>query len=135
MSKAARAAIAATAVATALAGCLLITGGTSGYKLAPPEAGICSIDAASFGVTIACGCASSVDCVKDGGAQFCCFGQTGATSAGSSCQSTPCDASVAIQLCKTTAECVHTACTPQTCTYSVVSVPVQACGSLDGCTP
>ena len=131
----ARAALAATAVGTALAGCLLITGGTSGYQLAPPEAGVCSFDAASLGVTVSCTCSSSTDCDGNGGAQFCCFGQTGATSAGSSCQAKPCDAAVGIQLCKTTAECVHSTCTPQTCTYSVVSIPVRACGSLDGCTP
>jgi hypothetical protein len=133
----ARAALVVTAVGTAVAGCFLITGGTSGYQLAPPEAGICSFDAASLGlpVAISCACASSADCVSDGGTKFCCFGQTDATAAGSSCQTMPCDASTAIQLCKKTAECLDAACIPQTCSYSAVSIPVQACGSLSGCTP
>jgi hypothetical protein len=135
MRRLARACIAAATALTALAGCVLITGGTGGYSLAAPEAGICgAYDAASLGaiVPITCSCASSADCT-DGGARFCCFGLEGTASVGSTCQAMPCDGS--LQLCQTTKECVDAECTPQTCSYSSLSIPVFACGSLDGCAP
>ncbi len=132
MSTYARAAIVAIAAGTAAAGCFLITGGTGGYELAPPEAGICSIDA---GVTVTCACASSSDCLE-GGRQFCCFGLSTTTlSASSSCQATPCDAAAGPQLCKMSSECVDASCTLQTCSFDSLSIPVQICGTLAGCTP
>jgi hypothetical protein len=130
-----RAALAAIATGTAVASCLLITGGTGGYGLAPPDAGICAFDVASLGITdLSCACASSADC---DGEPYCCFAvNTSSLSAGSSCRSTPCDASIGAQLCKTTSECLGASCVAQVCGFgTAVSIPVQACGSLDGCAP
>jgi hypothetical protein len=135
----ARTSIAAATLLTAGAGCFLLTGSTDGYTLAPPEAGICTIDASSLtslGVTLSCGCTSSADC--HAGARFCCFGVslTGTSASGaSSCQATACDAAVGAQLCEQSSECVDAACIGQTCTFSELSIPVRACGHVNGCTP
>jgi hypothetical protein len=137
MRRGARTFVVALGAPTLAIGCFLVTGGTGGYTLAPPEAGICTFDAAALGLgdALTCTCASIDECPKDAGPQFCCFGIQSATSVGSSCQSTPCDAATGAQLCNTTAECVDATCTAQTCSFSVVTIPVRACGSLAACTP
>lgn len=138
MRRVGRGVIFATGAATMALGCFLVTGGTGGYTLAPPEAGVCSYDASALGVTLSCACASKSDC--DAGTPFCCFGLgTGTSSstiaAGSTCEKHACDAATTVQLCHQNSECVDAACIKQTCSYGEVPVPVQACGMLPNCTP
>jgi hypothetical protein len=59
----------------------------------------------------------------------------GSSSIASACKATACDASAGAQLCKMSSECRDASCVLQTCSVSSVSLPVQACGDLSGCTP
>jgi hypothetical protein len=131
----ARASLAAIFIGTAVAGCFLITGGTSGYGLAPPGEGICapSVDA---DLPITCACNSSTECHGDGAAQFCCLAVSSTSaSASTSCQATPCDAAVGPQLCTTNAECVDASCILQWCSAAGASIPVEVCGNIAVCSP
>jgi|HubBroStandDraft_2_1064218.scaffolds.fasta_scaffold15469_2 hypothetical protein len=102
--------------ATAIAGCFLLTGSTSGYTQVQAEAG----------------CEAAADCTGDGGAGVCCFS---ATSGAAACQAAPCGA-LEVQLCATRAECTQVECIPQSCTLAGASFSVRACGSIPAiCTP
>jgi hypothetical protein len=91
------------------AGCLLITGSTSGYTEAGPEGG----------------CEAASDCVGDAGG-VCCLSLT----AGAACQRGPCGSS-AIQLCTDSGECSDDAsCLSQSCTYAGSSYEVRTCGEV-----
>jgi hypothetical protein len=87
------------------AGCILITGSTSGYTQATPESG----------------CSSASDC--DGGDQVCCFSTTAFVS---SCQVAPCG----IQLCQKSSECVGVSCVEQSCVLEAGTYKVEACGKI-----
>ena len=120
----------------AAGGCILVTGGTSGYTLAIPEGGLCQTEASSAIVT--CQCASAASCAPDGGAAdggplVCCLGESLAASLVAACKATSCGTS-AIQLCETSQECDDAACLSQVCTVSSVTIPVQACGAIPAAT-
>jgi hypothetical protein len=115
----------------AAGGCILVTGGTSGYTLAIPEAGLCQTDAPSALVT--CECASAASCAQDGGPVACCLGESLTGSLAAACKATSCGPS-AIQLCETSKECDDAACLSQVCTVSSVTIPIQACGAIPAAT-
>ncbi len=103
-------------------GCMIITGGTDGYS------------AAQTGAPGSCTSASQCD-----GGSVCCLSVSSSMSSmavSGTCQSS-CTTSLP-QLCTTNAEC-HDAgpCTPLSCAVdgSPVAVTLQACGTVQGCTP
>ena len=131
--------------AGALAGCVLVTGGTDGYQYSPPvfDAGGDAFDGdAPSGLTL--GCLSALDCAGDAAGQLCCLDVTSATSAATVCQAPPCGGTFSIQLCKSSTECPPVApdasatgatCIPQSCGFSGATVTLQACGNVLTCTP
>ena len=111
-------ALVVTGVVVAAAGCMLVTGGTDGYSAPKASAGTCS---------------SAADC-GDAGSVCCLSLSNSTTSVVGSCQSS-CTLSLP-QLCKTSAECGDAGpCSMLSCTVdgSPVTVPLQACGSVQGC--
>ncbi len=149
-----RMALAGAAAIAGIGGCFVVTGGTGGYVLEQPDAGVCGFDAATLGVTVSCACASAADCRGDGGggkggggggksdgggsgggggARVCCLGLGASSTLSSTCQAPSCG-DAAIQICATSAECDAQTCVKQSCTYGGFTVPVQACGALPGCT-
>ena len=116
-------------------GCFIFTGGTDGYQLVDggggPEAGAaCSADT----TCVALACVSSSDC--DAG-EVCCVTASGISSLSSlssTCQVGPC---AQIQLCGTNTECGDsgTTCTSQQCPVGGVSLTLESCGAIPGCTP
>jgi len=125
------------AATRAALGCILVTGGTDGYTLAPPEAGICATEAGLLGVDLSCQCASSADCPSDGGKQYCCLSlDLAKLSAASSCEVDPCHGSLTVQLCTQSSECAGAGCYLQSCSFDgsvPATVTVQACGEIPGC--
>jgi hypothetical protein len=123
----------AIGLAWGLSGCVLITGGTSGYQ--PADAGSegpgCGGDATCIDFP---GCTSAANCTGEAGSAVCCLMPTSSagTSAVAACSSQPC---AGFQLCQTTAECSGgVQCILQTCTFGGVTFAnVQACGSLPTC--
>ena len=112
-------ALALTLVAVAAAGCMLVTGSTDGYSAAKPSAGTCS---------------SAADC-GDGGGVCCLSVSNSTTSVVGACQQA-CTVSLP-QLCKANAECGDAGpCNMLSCTVdgSPLTVPLQACGTVQGCT-
>jgi hypothetical protein len=122
------------AFAAALSACILITGGTDGYRAA--DAGVsstmCGADAQCANLAI--GCSSSADCATDGEAQVCCLALTSTTGASAACGAQPCPA-LGGQLCDTSAECGGSDCVEQLCTFGAEAIMLQACGTLPTCSP
>ena len=108
------------------AGCVLVTGSTSGYQQA--DSGTSSLDAACTeeGGCLELSCLGATEC---GDAGVCCLALSGNTLA-SSCQAGPCQIA---QLCTTSSECSKGTCAPTTCTSSGVGLQFQSCGAIPGC--
>lgn len=108
--------------------CFVITGSTDGYTqtaavAASTDAAVaCAPDAACVAFT----CVGTSDC--DAGLVCCLGSSAGALS--SSCQV----ACLGPQFCKADSDCDKVTCTSQSCTASGVSLILQACGSVPGCT-
>jgi hypothetical protein len=127
-------ALAATCGALCVAaGCVLVTGSTSGYVLEDAgvtstpvvEAGACIADS---GVCVNVGCTSSVNC--DGG-EICCLGALGAQT-GLTCE-TSCG--IFPQACQSNAECGDAGgCTLQECPFEGQVLTFSLCGVALGCT-
>jgi hypothetical protein len=123
------AAIAIAASSALVCACFIITGSTDGYSQAAAVAAstdaavACAPDAACVAFT----CVGTSDC--DAG-QVCCLGSS-ASALTSSCQV----ACLGPQFCKTDSDCDKVSCTSQSCTSNGVSLILQACGTLPGCTP
>lgn len=123
----------ALGLAWGLSGCVLITGGTSGYV--PADAGAadamaCAGDATCLGD----GCRSAANCTGEAGGPICCLMPTSSGGVAATCTSEPC---LGIQLCQTSTECLSgTQCVPQICTFGAFTVSdIQACGTLASCSP
>ncbi len=122
------------ALAAALSACVLITGGTDGYRVA--DAGTttttCGADAQCANLSIRC--SSSADCTTDAGAQICCLVPTSTSGASAACGAPPCPA-LGAQLCVTTAECGGPDCVTQLCTFGGEAITLNACGTILTCSP
>jgi hypothetical protein len=112
------------------AGCVIFTGSTDGYR--PVDAGG---EGGEGGPGLSLACVSSADC-GDGG-QVCCVVLSGSlTTANTTCQAGPCGGILPAQLCKTSTECGKAGlCTTQSCNFGTGSVTIEACGTVNGCTP
>jgi hypothetical protein len=117
------------AAGTIGAGCVLITGSTDGYQSAPTG------DGGGDGAPISLQCVSAVDC-GDGGEVCCLVVNSSLSSATTACQAAPCSGAFPVQLCQSTPECDKTGfCTKQTCNLGSLTVTINACGTINGCTP
>jgi hypothetical protein len=116
-------ALGAIALAITLPRCFLVTGGTSGYKLA--DAGACDGDSACPGLAL--GCLSALDCQVDGGTDVCCATMSSPSSGRSACQKGPCET---VQLCKGPTECKGTTCVSQECEFGGAALTLQSCGGI-----
>ena len=97
-------------------GCVIFTGGSSGYT---------QVDGGED-ANLPFGCFSSADCTDAGSDPACCFGIVG-TSLGSTCSASACTFGEQ-QLCGTSAECADgVECVEQTCGGSL---PFNACGVI-----
>jgi hypothetical protein len=112
------------ALAISLAGCFLLTGGTSGYQLV--DAGTCEGNSACPGIAL--GCLSERDCNDEGGTDVCCVTVSPPSSARSTCQKGPCET---IQLCKKSTECEDTTtCMSQECVFAGAAITLRSCGGI-----
>jgi hypothetical protein len=117
------------AAGAAGAGCVIITGSTDGYQ--PADAGRDGGD----GAAVSLACVSSADC-GDGGNVCCVVVSSSLMSTNTVCQAAPCTGIIPAQLCKTSAECGNAGlCTTQSCSLGSASVTIEACGTVNGCTP
>lgn len=122
------------AIAAALSACILITGGTDGYRAADAGATSPTCGADAQCANIAIGCVSSADCTADGGAQVCCLMPTLTSGASAACGAQPCPA-LGAQLCGTSTECGGSECVEQQCTFGGETIMLQACGTILTCSP
>jgi hypothetical protein len=124
-------------VAVSISACVIFTGSTDGYNLAPADSGASSsTDAAaeaSPGLTL--GCVSSSDCADagGGGGAVCCLTATSLSSASAACQPAPCGGTFNVQLCSANTECGSQTCVLQRCTFSGAPVTLRACGTILTC--
>jgi hypothetical protein len=118
----------------ALSACVLITGGSDGYRLADAgtSSATCGADAQCANLSIEC--TSSADCTTDAAAQVCCLVPTSTSGGNAACSAQPCPA-LAAQLCQTTAECGGPDCVAQLCLFGGESIMVHACGTILSCSP
>jgi hypothetical protein len=121
------AAFAKVALALALEGCVLLTGSTSGYELAPAEGGTCDGSSACMGTRLEC--FSTADC--DAG--VCCLSVASLTSVQSTCQLGPCQTALGAQLCASSEECTGATCEAQECTIANATVTLRSCGGFSLC--
>jgi hypothetical protein len=134
MRSALAAVVAAATVAAAAVGvgCVIITGSTDGYRLQGSGGGD---GGAEGGAMASIQCVSSADC-GDGGEVCCVVVNSSLTLTGITCQAAPCTGALPAQLCKTSAECGKTGlCTLQSCSFGSTTVTIQACGTVETCTP
>lgn len=106
----------ALAFGVAFAGCILVTGGTSGYAVA------------EGGTVVGGGCMAPSDC---SGGQACCLTLNDAGEPAAACQSSC--AEPWEQLCAQASDCDDGECFSQTCTVEGVSAQVQTCGPISIC--
>jgi hypothetical protein len=135
-------AVGIAAVGSLIAGCVLFTGGSSGYTLvdAGEDAVAACPDGAPFCLENECSstadCNGGADVAPEAGGQACCFGVSLGGAVGTSCQSS-CQAlqGAVAQVCLTNAECGEAACTFQQCQLSGFPVTFHGCGLTLGCSP
>jgi hypothetical protein len=120
--------------AWALSACVLITGGTDGYRAADAGASSATCGADAQCANIAIGCASAADCTADGGAEVCCLVPTSISGASAACGAQPCPI-LGAQLCATSAECGGPECVEQLCTFGGETIMLRACGTILMCSP
>ena len=119
------------AAGAAMVGCILVTGGTSGYQgvdagVPSVDAGVCLAD--DGGVCVVPGCA--IEPCSNG--EVCCAGLIGTRTIGAACQTGPCGLGY-LPLCMTSKDCAGADCINQDCAVAGNTITLQICGVFPGC--
>jgi hypothetical protein len=111
--------------------CVIVTGSTDGYELAPAPATQVTADAGAADIQL--DCLAAANCSGDGGDGVCCLDLAASGTARAACQAGPCGGVVPVQLCAAGAECAGGTCVLQTCPLGGSVVDLRACGLLPTC--